>query len=239
MSRTNCFYGHIILTGDIMPYSKKFKRRRKAVFLLIAFVILLIVSYFVIDSRIHPVLSAMAESRAKNIASEAVNDAVRKVLCEKNLRYENLVELTKDESGTITAVTVDSVKINQLCAEIRGIITDTLNNLGEKTFSIPVGSLTGVDVLSGRGPRLNIGITLSGSAVTKIDNDFQTAGINQTRHQMILHVDTKIYVIMQSGNISAEISNSIVVAETVIVGQVPEIYSDGSSDLWQNLMGYE
>ena len=238
MSRTNCFYGHIMITGDVMPYSKKVKRRRKAVALLIAFIILFSV-VFVIDSRIHPVLSAMAESRAKNIASEAVNDAVRKVLCEKNLRYENLVELTKDESGTITAVTVDSVKINQLCAEIRGIITDTLNNLGEKNVSIPVGSLTGVDVLSGRGPRLDIGITLSGSATTKIDNDFQTAGINQTRHQMILCVDTKIYVIMQNGNISTEISNSIVVAETVIVGEVPEIYSDGTSDLWQNLMGYE
>ncbi len=228
-----------MLTGDVMHYSEKIKRRRKTVFLLIAFIILSVVVFFVIDSRIQPVLTAMAESRAKNIASEAVNDAVSKVLCEKNLRYENLVELTKDESGTITAVTVDSVKINRLCAEIRGIITDTLNNLGEKTVSIPVGSLTGVDVLSGRGPRLNIGITLSGSAITKINNDFQTAGINQTRHQMILQVDTKIYAIMQNGTISAEISNSIVVAETVIVGKVPEIYSDGTNDLWQNLMGYE
>ena len=228
-----------MLTGDVMHYSKKFKRRRKAGLLLIAFGILFAVLFFAIESGIRPVLSAMAESRAKNIASEAVNDAIQKVLCEKKLRYENLVELTKNDSGTITSVMVDSVKMNQLCAEIRGLITDTLNNLGEKTVSIPLGSLTGIDILSGRGPKLDIGITLSGSAVTKIDNDFQTAGINQTRHQMILNVDTKIYVIMQSGNISTEISNSIVVAETVIVGDVPEIYSDGTSDLWQNLMGYE
>lgn len=222
-----------------MHYSEKYKRRRKTVFLLIVFTILLTVIFFVTESRIRPVLSAMAESRAKNIASETVNDAIQKVLCEKNLKYENLVELTKNEAGTITSVTIDSVKMNKLCAEIRGLITDTLNNLGEKTISIPLGSLTGVDILAGRGPRLDIEITLSGSAVTKIDNDFQTAGINQTRHQMILDVQTKIYIIMQSGNISSEISNSIVVAETVIVGEVPEIYSDGTNDIWQNLMGYE
>ncbi len=201
--------------------------------------ILSVVLFFAIESGIRPVLTAMAESRAKNIASQTVNDAVQKVLCEKNIRYENLVELTKNESGMISSVSVDSVKINQLCAEIRGIITETLNNLGEKTISIPIGSLTGIDILSGRGPKLDIGITLSGAATTKMDNNFQTAGINQTRHQMILQVDTKIYVIMQSGNISAEISNSIVVAETVIVGAVPEIYSDGTNELWQNLLGYE
>lgn len=228
-----------MLTGDVMHYSKKFKRRRKAGLLLIASGILFAVLFFAIESGIRPVLSAMAESRAKNIASDAVNDAIQKVLCEKNLRYENLVELTKNESGTITSVTVDSVKMNQLCAEIRGLITDTLNNLGEKTISIPLGSLTGIDIFSGKGPKLDIEITLSGSAITKIDNDFKTAGINQTRHQMILDVQTKIYVIMQSGNISSEISNSIVVAETVIVGEVPEIYSDGTNDIWQNLMGYE
>lgn len=226
------------ITGDVMHYSEKHKRKRKAGYLLIVFTIFFTVTFFAIESRIRPVLAAMAESRAKNIASEAVNDAIQKVLCEKNLKYENLVELTKNEAGTITSVTIDSVKINQLCAEIRGIITDTLNNLGEKTISISLGSLTGVDILSGRGPKLDIKITLSGSATTKIDNDFQTAGINQTRHQMILDVQTKIYVIMQSGNISSEISNSIVVAETVIVGEVPEIYSDGSSDLWQNVMDY-
>lgn len=228
-----------MLTGDVMHYSEKYKRRRKAGLLLIVLGILSVVLFFAIESGIRPVLTAMAESRAKNIASQTVNDAVQKVLCEKNIRYENLVELTKNESGMISSVSVDSVKINQLCAEIRGIITETLNNLGEKIISIPIGSLTGIDILSGRGPKLDIGITLSGAATTKMDNNFQTAGINQTRHQMILQVDTKIYVIMQSGNISAEISNSIVVAETVIVGAVPEIYSDGTNELWQNLLGYE
>lgn len=215
---------------------KRNNARKKFGFALFLGGIIFAVLFFVVESGIRPVLAAMAESRAKNIASEAVNDAVQQVLCEKNIQYENLVEMTKNENGTVTSITVDSIQLNRLCAEIRGLVTDTLNNLGEKTISIPIGSLTGIDILSGKGPSLDVGITLSGSAVTQIVNDFQTAGINQTRHQMILEVQTKIYVIMQSGNISAEITNSIVVAETVIVGEVPEIYSDGSNDLWQNLM---
>ena len=214
-------------------------RWKRLAAVLILSLLVFLVGFVVIQLRITPILTAMAESRAKNIASEAVNDAVQKVLCEKNISYENLVKITSSESGKISSVTVDSVKMNRLCAEIRAIITDTLNNLGTRTISIPLGSLTGIDILSGRGPKLNIEITLSGSAVAGTKNDFQTAGINQTRHQMILEINTKIYVIMQSGNISSEITNSIVVAETVIVGEVPEIYSEGTDDLWQNLIGYE
>ncbi len=228
-----------MITGDVMKNFRPENRLKKLTAVLILSFFMSLVGFIVVQLRITPILTAMAESRAKNIASEAVNDAVQKVLCEKNISYENLVKITSSESGKISSVTVDSVKMNRLCAEIRAIITDTLNNLGERTISIPLGSLTGIDILSGRGPKLNIEITLSGSAVAGTKNDFQTAGINQTRHQMILEIHTKIYVIMQSGNISSEITNSIVVAETVIVGEVPEIYSEGTDDLWQNLVGYE
>lgn len=221
-----------------MKKLKSKKKLRRLPFVMIAAAVISLAVFIIFEIRITPVLTAMAESRAKNIASEAVNDAIQDVLCEKDIRYENLVQMTTNNAGIITSVTVDSVKMNRLCAEIRGIITDTLNSLGEKSVSIPIGSLTGIDMLTGKGPVLRVGITLSGSATTKIVNDFQTAGINQTRHQMILEVQTKIYAITQNGNIATEISNSIVVAETVIVGEVPEIYSDGSDDLWQNVMDY-
>lgn len=220
-----------------MMRRKKYKRRF-ALFLFLT-ALLLIACVAVTEMRIRPVLSAVAESRAKNIATEAVNDAVWQVLCEKDVQYESLVTLTKDENDKVTAISVDSVNLNTICAEIRRQITDYFKSLSEIQIGIPIGSLTGVDMLAGRGPSIHIGITLSGSAVTTIENDFQTAGINQTRHQMILTVNTKVYVIMQSGNFATEISNSIVVAETVIVGDIPEIYSDGSNELWQNLMGYE
>ncbi len=220
-----------------MMRRKKYKRRF-ALFLFLT-ALLLIACVAVTEMRIRPVLSAVAESRAKNIATEAVNDAVWQVLCEKDVQYESLVTLTKDENDKVTAISVDSVNLNTICAEIRRQITDYFKSLSEIQIGIPIGSLTGIDMLAGRGPSIHVGITLSGSAVTTIGNDFQTAGINQTRHQMILTVNTKVYVIMQSGNFATEISNSIVVAETVIVGDVPEIYSDGSNDLWQNLVGYE
>ncbi len=221
--------------GDNMKQQVRKRKHRFLLFLFCTFLLSFTI-FIIFEIRITPVLEAMAESRAKNIASEAVNDAVQTVLCDREITYENLVHRTTDESGEITSVTVDSVRINKLCAEIRAIITDTLNSLGEKSVSIPIGTLSGIDMFTGKGPRLEVGITLSGSATAKMRGDFQTAGINQTRHQIILEVQTKIYVITQNGNISTEITNSIVVAETVIVGQVPEIYSDGTNELWQNLI---
>lgn len=217
--------------------NRRKKRRKLFIAVMLVFVPVTMLAVFIgFEIRITPVITAMAESRARNIATETVNDAVKKVLCDGNFSYENLVDVTRDEKGQITSVTVDSIGTNALCSAIRGEIVDSLASLGEKQVSIPIGTLTGIDILTGRGPRLNITIALSGSATTDITNQFQTAGINQTRHQMIMNIRTKIFIIMQSGNISTEIDNSIVVAETVIVGQVPEIYSDGTDELWENLI---
>ena len=212
------------------------KRKFRFAYLLLIFFVLFTVFVLIFEFRFTPVITAMAESRAGNIATETVNNAVRKVLCEKNLTYENLVMLTRDNEGNVTSVTVDSVKTNRLCSEIRTEIVEDLSALGEREVSIPIGNFTGMDIFTGRGPRLKFVISLSGSASTDIINEFHTAGINQTRHQMILNVKTRIYIIMQSGNITAETENSIVIAETVIVGKVPEIYSDGNEDLWENLI---
>lgn len=212
------------------------KRKFRFAYLLFIFFVLFTVFVLIFEFRFTPVITAMAESRAGNIATETVNNAVRKVLCEKNLTYENLVMLTRDNEGNVTSVTVDSVKTNRLCSEIRTEIVEDLSALGEREVSIPIGNFTGMDIFTGRGPRLKFVISLSGSASTDIINEFHTAGINQTRHQMILNVKTRIYIIMQSGNITAETENSIVIAETVIVGKVPEIYSDGNEDLWENLI---
>lgn len=227
------------IKGDIMFKSRKRRRRRIALVCIISAIIFAFLSVVLLEVKIRPVLATIAESRAKNIATQAVNDAVWQVLSDEEVSYDTLVNFTYRQDGKINAVAVDSVKLNTVCAQIRSRITDYFAFLSERVISIPVGSLTGIDLLAGRGPEINIGITLSGSAQTEVINDFQTAGINQTRHQIILRVDTKIYIIMQSGNIVTETQNSIIAAETVIVGDVPEIYSDGSSELWQNLIGYE
>lgn len=219
--------------------SRKQKRRRQIAAFFLIVTAVLASSLVFLEVKIRPVLATIAESRAKNIATEAVNDAVWQVLSDENISYDTLVSFTYGQDGNVNAVMVDSVKLNTVCAEIRSRITDYFSELSERTISIPIGSLTGVDLMAGKGPCVNIGITLSGSAQTEVINDFETAGINQTRHQIILKVTTKIYIIMQSGNITTETQNSIIAAETVIVGDVPEVYSDGSDELWQNLIGYE
>lgn len=217
-------------------YRRRKKRKLRGVFLFAFIPVVMLIVLIGIEIRVRPVITAMAESRARNIATETVNDAIKKVLCNDDFAYEKLCDITRDELGNISSVTVDTVCVNTLCASIRGEIVDSLSSVGEKKVSIPIGTLTGIDIFTGRGPKLNLEIALSGSATTNIINEFHTAGINQTRHQMIMNITTKIYIILQSGNISTEIENSIVVAETVIVGPVPEIYSDGSDDLWQNLI---
>lgn len=218
---------------------RKLKRKLKIIGSIIFIITVIISVVIILEVKIRPVLATIAESRAKNIAIEAVNDSVWKVLSDENISYDTLVNFVNGTDGNVNAVIIDSVKLNTVCAEIRRRITDYFTDLSERIISIPTGSLTGIDLLAGKGPKIDIGITLSGSAQTEFVNSFETAGINQTRHQIILKIKTKVYIIMQSGNLTIETQSSIIAAETVIVGEVPEIYANGDDDLWQNLIGYD
>lgn len=220
-----------------MKSTKKRKTLRRIAAALIITAIAAALLFVLLEKRIRPVISAAAESTAKNVASEAVNDAVRKALTDSG-DYDNLVSLTLNDDGKVTAISVDSIRLNTLCADIRSSVTDYFSSLSEKTVTIALGTLTGIDMFAGKGPKIHLSVTLSGSSSAKILNEFENAGINQTRHQIILEINTKIYVIMQSQSFSAETLSSVVIAETVIVGDIPEIYSDGTNELWQNLVGY-
>lgn len=221
-----------------MKSGKRRKARRRAAAILLITALAAVFLLVFLEKRIRPVLTAAAESAAKNVASEAVNDAVRKTLSDSG-GYDDLVSLTQDGDGKITSISVDSIRLNTLCADIRSAVTDYFSSLSEKTVTIALGTLTGIDMFSGKGPKIHLSVTLSGSSSAKILNEFENAGINQTRHQIILEINTKIYVIMQNQSFSAETQNSVVIAETVIVGDIPEIYSDGTNELWENLVGYE
>ena len=64
-----------------------------------------------------------------------------------------------------------------------------------------------------------------GSADASLRNAFSAAGINQTRHQILLHVDVYTGILLPGFTASTKVSNEIAVAETVIVGSVPETYT--------------
>lgn len=184
-------------------------------------VVLAAACIFVLDGRIRPVMTSMASARVSNAAAAALNRAVTAYVDEAQIRYEDMVTLEKDGEGRITALTSNMAAMNRLRAEITDRALRDVSELDAQELSIPVGNLTNLAFLSGRGPGLPVRV-LSVSAVSAaFQNDFSEAGINQTHHRIMLNLTVGVEILIPGKTVRAEVAGEVCVAETVIVGGVP------------------
>ena len=207
-----------------MSKSRKHKKR----FLRIIFVLLLILVAGLIffEIRAKPVIIEMAVAQSENIASEIIENAIVSVLYENDITYSTMVEIEKDANGRVATVKADAVKMNMLKSKIGAEISKDILDTDSREISIPLGTILGVSALSGKGPKIKTTVTLASNVTSTINNSFTSTGINQTMHEIYVNVNATIYVIMPKNSASAEVNSNYCIAQTVIIGTVPETFAD-------------
>ena len=172
-----------------------------------------------------PIISSMATARVSNTVNRIVVEAVSDAIQGGEIDYGVLVEFEKDDSGHVTALKSNMAAFNRLQSRISDDILLRLSEVSTTILSIPIGTLTGSSLLAGRGPVIKIKMQSVGSTTASFRNTFSSAGINQTRHQILLDVHVNVSILLPGFRTSTKVSNEISVAETVIVGSVPENYT--------------
>ena len=195
----------------------------KMALILLSMLVLAAVIYA--SAQMQPILERMAVTRVSNTVNRIVSEAVNESISSGKLSYDHLISFEKDTEGRVTAVHSNMAAFNQLQAEILDIVLAKIEQVSARALSIPVGSLTGSSLLAGRGPRIQVRMESVGSSSAQFQNQFETAGINQTRHQIILEIDVSISILLPGFTTVTQVSNAVTVAETVIVGSVPESYT--------------
>lgn len=211
-----------------------YRRRmdRRAIVRLLAFLLaaLLLAAGIFATLQLRPLLESLATTRVSNtvnrIISEAVNDAIQS----GEIRYDQLISFEKDNEGRITAVHSNMAACNRLQSEILDLILTRVGQVSARELSIPIGSLTGSALLAGRGPRISVRMESVGTSSAWFENEFVSAGINQTNHRIILHIEVSVAILLPGVTTTTQVSNAVTVAETVIVGSVPETYTYFSTD---------
>ena len=193
---------------------------------LLIILILILLSVVLIDAQVGPIVREYAYNRAVYLATSTVNDAVNEVITDSGISYQDLIHLMTDDSGAISALVSNSVAINNLKTTIITNVLDRLERLENTRLRIPLGSITGFDILSGAGPVMNLSVVPLGSASASFGSSFQAAGINQTLHKIYLSVMAQVTIILPGKSIDAQIEVQVDVAETIIVGTVPDSYTN-------------
>lgn len=175
--------------------------------------------------HMRPIIVSLATARVSNAVNRIVVDAVRDAIDSGQVNYDVLIHLEKDETGRVAALESNMAAFNRLRSQIADEILRRLSEVSTSELSIPVGTLTGSTLLAGRGPCVRVRMQAVGSADASLRNAFSAAGINQTRHQILLSVDVYTSILLPGFTASTKVSNEIAVAETVIVGSVPETYT--------------
>ena len=212
-----------------IKYAASSKKRGDVSLFLIAVLALSIAlfSAMFFEHRILPLANALAKTKAEYITNQAINTAVLQYLNENDVKYSDLCEIERKSNGEVSTLVANAGNMNRMKSQILDSVQDNLINMNYERIEIPAGALLGSDLLVGLGPKIPIKLMLTNSCVVDFKDNFSAAGINQTKHEVYIEVAVTVNVLMTQKNISATITNSIPVAQTIIVGDVPQAYVTG------------
>ncbi len=214
--------------GFGFKYNLHFRRKNYRSFSLLLVMItvslLTVFTFSYFEKRIKPTVSSMAEVKARYIAIASINHVVYQQINEDNITYEDLVFLEKNNDGYITALQANVVRMNQMKSEIAIRVQQEIAKVDSTEINIPIGNIVNGELLSGWGPRIPIQLMPLGSAETDFESSFESAGINQTKHEITIIVKSKVRVILPLITTDAEVVTTVPITETIIVGTVPHQY---------------
>ncbi len=201
------------------------RRYLRAVFF--GFLLLLILALVVLlafRSKYRTAIRELAQTQVKNSTSDLINDAIDKQIELGNIQYDRIVYFEKDLNGRITALKTNMSEVNRLKTDILNIINDDILALDTSDLGIPIGNLFLPEILSGKGPCIPVNILSIRNSDASFVSSFTEAGINQTLQRLNMEVCVDVSVLVLGETASFTVTSQVVVAETIIVGQVPETF---------------
>ena len=178
---------------------------------------------------LNPIYEQISKYEAKKLATFVVNDQTTKVM--QNYNYDSMFTIQKDAEGNVSLIEMNMYRVNIIISDIAYNIQAQMKKPENCSVSIPLGNLTGVKLFSGFGPNLKMRVVLLGTVETDLRSEFISKGINQTLHRVYLQIDCPVQILSSYKSVEENISNQFLLAENVIVGDIPSTY--------YNLEGFE
>ena len=203
-------------------------RKKRGCWRILLLVGLLVVALVIAaEQNLSQTMLDMAFARAYSIAVETVNRAVKQVVA-GGVSYEDLIVTQMDAQGRVSMLRANTMRMNEIATKTALLAEKELNSIENQYINIPMGAALGIRFLAGYGPRIPVQILPIGAVQTNFDTEFVSAGINQTRHKIFLSLRTTISLIIPTGSQLVEVNSTVPIAESIIVGEVPDSFVDVS-----------
>lgn len=209
------------MTADQMKkYASRVRRQRRMRRLMLLMLLALAV-FMLLDRNFKPLVFSLAEARSAAMASQVLSGALAEAL-EDGVLYEQLMDVRMDEHGQVALLSANTMSMNRLADKAGAAALRRLQNMSSERVTVPLGAALGMTLFAGSGPGIPVSIVPIGSIRTDFATEFEACGINQTRHKVYLQVTASIRIVIPTGAKTTEVSANMLVAESIIVGGVPE-----------------
>lgn len=206
--------------------NRKFtEKKEKIIKKILKIIVILTIAFSILINSINsirPYIKNICIEEAKEVAVTISSNKTSLVM--KNYTYDDLVNIIKDDTGKITMIKINTIPINDIMLEISQKIQDEFNKGGKDKLFISTGSFTNLKLLTGRGPKISMRIETKGNVKIDYKSEFLDAGINQTIHRIYLNISSNMMIFTPFDDIATEVVNQVVLAENIIVGEIPSSY---------------
>lgn len=208
-----------------MPATCEKKRRGTILRGLLLAALMLTALVLYLERNLTQVTLSLAQANARTLAVTVLNDAVEQVV-RSGVSYDELIHVTQGADGQVSLLQADTTAMNRLAADAIALAQAQLESTDNQFVQVPLGSALGLTLLAGSGPKIYVQILPVGAISSRFDTEFQSAGINQTRHRIFLTLTAAVRLVIPTGAKTIEASTQVAVAESIIVGQVPDSFVD-------------
>ena len=171
----------------------------------------------------------LATARARALAVTALNQAADEVIA-GGVAYDELMIVTRDDQGQVRLIQSNTQALNQLATAVSLNAQARLSAIENQSVLVPLGSTLGLTILAGYGPSFRVQLLPVGTVVAALNTEFQTAGINQTRHRILLTLTADVRLVIPTGASTVTAVTEVAIAESIIVGDVPESFVDVNNE---------
>ena len=199
-------------------------RLRKLLNYAVIIALIILGLFLIFRERYRDAIRELARTQITNGTSDLINDAIDEQIETGNIQYDRIVYFEKDLNGRITALKTNISEVNRLKTDILNLINDEILAMDTAHLGVPIGSILLPEFFSGKGPSIPVQILSIRNSDGSFDSTFTEAGINQTRHQLSMEVLVDVSVLVLGETDSFTVSSQVVVAETIIVGDVPDTF---------------
>lgn len=204
------------------------RRANKLITLLVLSFFLL--SFFLYYSYfVHPNIKSYSKAKINSLTEQALNSAVSNVI-NTTLNYDSLINISYAPTGEISMISANQYAINTIMREIVKNAQFLMQDVGKESLQIPIGTFSGISILNGRGPKVNVQTVPISIICSNFNTTFTSVGINNTLHRLYLDVTAKVKLLLPLKDCVINSTQSILITEGVIVGKVPNVYFTGNNN---------